>query len=197
MTEINTNYTKEQVSVDLTKMTPKELMNWTNSVSCSKIKETHADRFEPGKKKYAQAFELLASMKDSYDRLHPEPKKPSIPRTLKAPAPAIDLNNLTPEGVENSKEPTKRYVSKTDPDSKYHLRDRSVAQKPVAIVRELCGANPKADRKTIIALCEARGVNKNTAATQYSLYKAGIKTAQQATAKAAAEAAGVEEGGEE
>ncbi len=74
----------------------------------------------------------------------------------------------------------KRYESKTPADSKYHLRDRSTAQKPVAIVRAVCAANPTLARKEILALCVAQGVNHNTAATQYSLYKSAEKAAQAA-----------------
>lgn len=73
--------------------------------------------------------------------------------------------------------PAKRYVSKTDPDSKYHNRERSTVQKPVAIVHSICAANPGLARKEIIALCLAQGVNKNTAATQYSMFQLKAKSA--------------------
>ena len=41
----------------------------------------------------------------------------------------------------------------------------------VSIVRAICEQNPKKTRKEIIALCMNCGVNKNTAATQFSLWK--------------------------
>lgn len=66
----------------------------------------------------------------------------------------------------------KRYVSKTDPDSAYHLRNRSTTLKPCHVVRAYCAANPTLERKAVIAACIAMGVDKNTAATQYSLWRA-------------------------
>lgn len=71
----------------------------------------------------------------------------------------------------------KRYVSKTDANSAYHNRQRSTAEKPVAIVHRFCAANPGMVRKDIIALCIAAGVNKNTAATQYSMFQLKNKAA--------------------
>lgn len=97
---------------------------------------------------------------------------PPAPLPKAPPAPASIALVKENDGKKN-----KRYVSKTDPDSKYHLRDRSDAEKPVAIVRDVCKRNPKMARKDVINLCIAQGVNKNTAATQYSLWKAAEKAA--------------------
>lgn len=66
----------------------------------------------------------------------------------------------------------KRYESKTDPTSNYHLRNRSQVLKPCQIVRNFCAANPGMARKDVIATLVSQGVDKNTAATQYSLWKA-------------------------
>jgi hypothetical protein len=74
--------------------------------------------------------------------------------------------------MELVQEKGKRYVSKTAPDSKYHLRDRSDVEKPVAVVRRLCEENPDLPRKDVLTLCIEAGVNKNTAMTQYSLWRA-------------------------
>ncbi len=93
------------------------------------------------------------------ERVHPV-----IPAPM--PAPGGHLPPPPPQPA-----PAKRYESKTPPDSKYHLRERSTAEKPVAIVHRLCADNPGKTRKEIIDLCIAQGVNKNTAATQYSLWK--------------------------
>lgn len=79
--------------------------------------------------------------------------------------------------VETEGGKAKRYVSKTAPDSKYHLRERSSAVKPVKIVHNYCAENPDADRKTVIAYCIIQGVNKHTAATQFSLWHARRKQA--------------------
>lgn len=96
----------------------------------------------------------------------PAPKAPAPPVTpapVLPPAPPVTPAAAAPK--------VKRYESKTDPDSKYHQRERSTATKPVGIVRAICVANPGKARKDIIALCVAQGVNKNTAATQFSLWK--------------------------
>ena len=117
-----------------------------------------------------------------------------------APAPVIPKDVPPPAKIELVREGTtgKRYESKTAPDSKYHLRDRSLAVKPVTVVRNIVDANPGMERKDIIALCLAAGVNKNTAATQYSLYKAAkAKAAAAAAAALAGQPVDDEEGGEE
>jgi hypothetical protein len=95
----------------------------------------------------------------------PPPVAPVI--TLPKDVPAPQEIELVKDGDKG-----KRYVSKTAPDSKFHLRDRSESPKPVSIVRKVCEANPNLTRKEIILLCLDAGVNKNTAATQYSLWKA-------------------------
>lgn len=106
------------------------------------------------------------------------------PIVLPKSAPPPDKIELVHEGKAGQ---GKRYVSKTEPDSKYHLRDRSEAEKPVSIVRRICEANPALERKPVIALCIAAGVNKNTAATQYSLWKAAKAKAAAAAAKGESE----------
>ena len=116
-------------------------------------------------------------------KAEPAPVVPT-PEPEPTPAPAIVLpkDKPAPDHIELEQEEKgkKRYVSKTDPTSKYHLRDRSEASKPVAIVRRICEEMPGAERKAVIMACITAGVNKNTAATQYSLWKA--KKAKEATA---------------
>ena len=71
--------------------------------------------------------------------------------------------------------PAAGYVSKTGPDSKYHNPDRSTVKGPVAIMRQLCEENwptGKMTRKQIIAAGMALGVTKNTAMTQFAMWKA-------------------------
>lgn len=108
----------------------------------------------------------------------PAPAKPaSAPEPVKKVAPTPPAQPQTPEPsaevvLTKVEGKTKHYVSKTEPDSKYHLRNRSSATKPCHIVRELAAANPTLPRKDVIALCLEAGVDKNTAATQYSLWKA-------------------------
>ena len=85
---------------------------------------------------------------------------PPAPAPVEAPAPA----------------PVKpSYVSKTGPDSKYHNPDRSTVKGPVAIMRGLCEENwptGKMTRKQIIEAGMALGVTKNTAMTQFAMWKA-------------------------
>lgn len=118
----------------------------------------------------------------------PEPEPTPAPTPTPAPEPGLvvvpDLNAVinppppppvvapTTIELQRSGETGKHYVSKTDPNSKYHLRDRSDIAKPVAVVRAICQANPTASRKSVIEACIANGVNKNTAMTQYSLWRA-------------------------
>lgn len=107
----------------------------------------------------------------------PEPTaSPVIPvvitLTTPPPPPAPTELEIVKDGEQG-----KRYLSKTDPGSKYHLRDRSDTEKPVSVVRGICNANPDLARKEVLALCIAAGVNKNTAMTQYSLWKAKQNTA--------------------
>lgn len=66
----------------------------------------------------------------------------------------------------------KRYESKTEPDSAYHLRNRSTKESPCKVVRAYCAENPTLARKDIITHLTSIGVDKNTAATQYSLWHA-------------------------
>lgn len=121
-----------------------------------------------------------------------KPAAPAAPTPTETPTPEVVVSTLPPPPPESVVEPTpppapaevvlvhqggKRYQSKTDPDSNYHLRERSLASKPVGIVRNICNANPDLTRKAIIDLCLAAGVNKNTAATQYSLWKAKARNA--------------------
>lgn len=117
----------------------------------------------------------------------PPPVGFALPASV-PPPPVIDLE-LAPDAESQKGRTRKRYVSKTDIDSKYHLRDRSSAEKPVAIVRRMCAAMPGKARKEVIAACILEGVNVNTAATQFSLYMAALKKAESA--------AGEDEGGEE
>lgn len=111
----------------------------------------------------------------------------ALPATV-PPPPAISLVIAPDAG--DGKKARKRYVSKTDPTSKYHLRDRSEAEKPVSIVRRLCVSMKGNTRKEVITACIKAGVNINTAATQYSLWKS-------AEAKAALAVAAGEDEGEE
>lgn len=111
----------------------------------------------------------------------PAPKK-AAPKKVKAtltpatPAPVTPVAPVTPAAA--PKTAKRRYVSKTAPDSKYHQRDRSTVGSPVTVVRDICAANPTLKRKDILALCIEKGVNKFTAATQYSLWKAAQKAAK-------------------
>lgn len=94
------------------------------------------------------------------------------------PAPTVSTENPQVITLEREGETGKRYVSKTEPDSKYHLRDRSLILKPVAVVKQFCEDAVNEDgeftltRKQVIDQCVALGVNKHTAMTQYSLWKA-------------------------
>jgi hypothetical protein len=132
--------------------------------------------------------ETLRKVKDAAANPEPEPAKPAAKKAAgKAPAkgkaaPAKQEQAPEPAAAQPEPAPTpapqpapvaesKRYVSKTPPDSKYHLRDRSAVESPVTVVRNICNANIGKPRKDIVALCIAAGVNKNTAATQYSFWK--------------------------
>jgi hypothetical protein len=99
----------------------------------------------------------------------PPAAAPVAPPPPPAPAPA-ELPGMPPAPVVK-----KKYQPKTDATSKYHNRERSTVEKPVDLVRRICAANPRSARKDIIALCVSQGVNKHTAATQYSLWKAAQK----------------------
>jgi DnaK suppressor protein len=77
------------------------------------------------------------------------------------------------------------YVSKTGPDSKYHNPDRSTVKGPVAIMRQLCEENwptGKMTRKQIIEAGMALGVTKNTAMTQFAMWKARYIADEEAAA---------------
>jgi hypothetical protein len=95
---------------------------------------------------------------------------PPAPAPAEAPAPA----------------PVKpSYVSKTGPDSKYHNPDRSTVKGPVAIMRQLCEENwptGKMTRKQIIEAGMALGVTKNTAMTQFAMWKARYIADEEAAA---------------
>jgi predicted SprT family Zn-dependent metalloprotease len=47
----------------------------------------------------------------------------------------------------------------------------SRANKPVQLVHQICEAFPYASRAEVIDICVSRGVNRNTASTQYSKWK--------------------------
>jgi hypothetical protein len=119
----------------------------------------------------------------------------AITTTPLPPPPAPEVPQETTLVREGEK--GKRYVSKTDPDSKYHLRARSTATKPCHIVREIFCENPQAERKAVIALCLEAGVDKNTASTQYSLCKSGKVKMPIAVASAPGRAPTPDEGEEE
>ena len=53
-------------------------------------------------------------------------------------------------------------------------RERSTAESPVQIVHSLCREMEGASRDTIIAECLKRGVNINTAKTQYYRWRKGL-----------------------
>lgn len=63
-----------------------------------------------------------------------------------------------------------RYESKTDLQSRYHIRERSTVASPVELVKRVCADNLGKSRKQVIAMCLVLGVNASTAATQYSLW---------------------------
>lgn len=65
----------------------------------------------------------------------------------------------------------KRYEPKTPATSAYHQPKRSTCEKPIEVVKRICQANPGKQRKEVLALCVAAGVNPSTAATQYSIWK--------------------------
>lgn len=107
---------------------------------------------------------------------------PVAPTPEPAPAPVVPEVPAVP--VPAAPAPAKRYQSKTDPTSKYHNRDRSTVQKPVALVWGLCDNNPGVPRKDIIKMAVDLGVSPNTASTQYSFWK---KARTEAAAKAGAQ----------
>lgn len=113
---------------------------------------------------------LAAAMEEPEE---PAPAPAPEPKPEVVAAPVLPAPPPLPEAIELVKDGKSRsgYVGKTAPDSKYYLRDRSEAAKPVTVVREICEANRDKTRKQTIDLCLAAGVNKNTAATQYSLWK--------------------------
>lgn len=67
----------------------------------------------------------------------------------------------------------KVYTSKTSPDSRYHNPVRSTIESPVALMKNLCEKHyPKKTRKEIIDMGIAKGVSRNTAMTQFAMWKA-------------------------
>lgn len=144
---------------------------------------------------------LVQKANPGYDKLLVRNPVPTpVPHPLPLPPPmVIPKSEPPPAEIDLVKDGKgKRYVSKTAPDSKYHLRDRSEAEKPVGIVRNFCNANPTMERKQVILACIGLGVNKNTAATQYSLWKAAkAKEVADAARKAAGETVDEDDGGDE
>jgi hypothetical protein len=145
----------------------------TNKTTPAAKKNTRAD----GKDIPTAPTKKSTSVDAANPTTTPTKKKEKTGSGYIAPDLVLDGPTATPEPtaapvVELVKDSSgKGYVSKTAPDSKYHLRDRSDCLKPVAVVHKICSENPKAERKAIIELCLAAGVNKNTAATQYSHWK--------------------------
>lgn len=76
-----------------------------------------------------------------------------------------------PAPVPAAPEPAKRYESKTPADSNYHNRERSTIKTPVAVAWDIYRRNFSLSRKELIGLAMLQGVQKNTAATQYSFWK--------------------------
>lgn len=94
------------------------------------------------------------------------PPPPPRPRVILTPPPAqIELVQDTDAAGR------KRYVCKTAPDSRYHVRNRSLIDRPVSVVRRICNDYPNLNRKQVLELCVVTGVDYNTASTQYSIWK--------------------------
>lgn len=185
------NMTKD---INIAKATAKELVEWYNENSghakpierfrdhdtavrrCTELRKALIELSKPSEK--VSPSKAKAEQK----KKHFQEQRAKVVPYLPPPAPRpmtelekIDAGLMNVDGTPIApKGQPKRYESKTDPDSKYHNRERSTVEKPVAIVHRLCAANPTMTRKEIIALCIAQGVNKNTAATQYSLWKSGL-----------------------
>lgn len=97
---------------------------------------------------------------------HVPPPPPPRPRVTPLPPPAqIQLVQAADAAGR------KRYVCKTEPDSRYHVRNRSQVERPVAVVRKVCYDYPQLNRKQVLELCVSMGVDYNTASTQYSIWK--------------------------
>lgn len=130
---------------------------------------------KPAKKVLGKGIkELVEAPKAAAPAVIPEVvAAPATPRKTGEPVPAPKVEKVAEPAPAVEQRST--YVSKTGPDSKYHNPDRSTVKGPVAIMRQLCEENwptNKMTRKQIIAAGMAQGVTKNTAMTQFAMWKA-------------------------
>jgi hypothetical protein len=160
--------------INIATATDKELVAWYNENSGH---TKPLDRFRDHAAAVKRTTELYNALKELASQAGSKGAEKQIKQEAKAAKRAAKSVPFLPpplpgQSVTIPPEVKRRYESKTAPDSAYHNRERSTIQKPVDVVKGLCAANRKMARKDVIALCVAAGVNKNTAATQYSLWKA-------------------------